>query len=317
MDEKLDIITIGESLVELSSDVHLRDAEVLKKYYGGDALCTAVAASRMGSNVGFITRIGDDVFKDYLLDSWNAEGLETSQVKISSEPNGVYFIARPHGCEKEYAYYRKRIAPAKLALEDISEDYIANSKVVYASGVTQSLSLSAKEVVAEAFKLAKKHEIVTAYDPNYSSQITTPETAREDFSRVIGNVDILFMSSKYDAVNILELNSVENIMKNVWDMGVSTIVIKSSTEQGYYTGYNGNIVFNKFYNTSDIVDTTCCGDAFNGGFLHAITHGLTPFEATKFASIVAGLQAKGIGAIKSIPSKSEVYDIFEKGVLCE
>ena len=44
---------------------------------------------------------------------------------------------------------------------------------------------------------------------------------------------------------------------------------------------------------------------------------MTPFEASRFASIVAGLQAKGIGAIKSIPYKNEVYGIFERGSLNE
>ncbi|MBO5434969.1 sugar kinase [bacterium] len=313
MNEKLDIIAIGESLVELSSDSHLRDTDCLKKYYGGDALSVAVAASRMGSSVGFISRVGDDVFKDYLLDSWQTEGLDISQVKISQEQNGVYFIARPEGASKEFAYYRKRIAPAKLSLDDISEDYISNSKAVYASGITQSLSLSAKEAVAESFKIAKKNGIITAYDPNYSASITTPETAKEDFNKVINDIDILFMSAKYDTTNILELNSVENIIKRIWDMGVGTVVIKASPDGGYYTGYNGNIVFTEFY-AHDVVDTTCSGDAFNGGFLHAITHGLTPIEASRFASIVAGLQAKSIGAIKSIPYKDEVYEIFEKGV---
>ncbi len=312
MEKNLDIITIGESLIELSSDTHLSEADCLKKYYGGDALAAAVAAAREGSNVGFITRVGEDVFKDYLVKSWKDEGLDISQVKSAPDPNGVYFIARPGGCKKEFAYYRKRIAPSRLSIDDISEEYISNSKVVYASGVTQSLSISAKEAVSAAFKFAKENDVTTAYDPNYSSKITTPENAREDFNSIINNVDILFMSAKYDTVNILEIDSLENIMKKIWDMGVSVIVIKDSNAGGYYTGYNGNIIFSEFY-AHDVIDTTCSGDAFNGGFLHAITHGLTPFEATRFASIVAGLQAKGIGAIKSIPYKDEVYSIFEKG----
>ena len=195
MNGKLDVIAIGESLIELSSEYHLSDADCLKKYYGGDALSVAIAARRMGSDVGFITRVGDDVFKDYLLDSWQTEGLDISQVKIAQEQNGVYFISRPENCAKEFAYYRKRIAPSKLSLEDVSEDYISNAKVVYASGITQSLSLSAKEVVAESFKLAKKNGLLTAYDPNYSSSISTPETAKEDFNRVINDVDILFHST--------------------------------------------------------------------------------------------------------------------------
>ena len=125
---------------------------------------------------------------------------------------------------------------------------------------------------------------------------------------MIDCTDILFMSAKHDTVNILELDSIENIIKKLWDMGVSIVIIKSSENGGYYTGYNGNISFTEFY-THDVIDTTCSGDVFNGGFLHALTHGFSPIEATKFASIMAGLQAKQVGAIKSIPYKEQVYKI--------
>lgn len=309
MSEKLDIVAIGESLVELSTNSKMVNAGCLYKYYGGDALATAVAALRAGSKVGFITRIGNDPFKDFLLDSWQSEGLDISQIKLSNESNGLYIIARPTLDEKEIVYYRKKIAPSKLSIDDIDEDYIKNAGVLYASGITQSLSPSANEAVEFAFKTAKENGVITAYDPNYYSAITTADEAKENFSRISSYIDVLFMSTKHDAINILEIDSPENIIKKLWDMGIQTVVLKSSTQKGYYTGYNGNIIFTDFY-TSDYIDTTCSGDAFNGGFLHAITHGFTPFEATKFASIVAGLQAKGIGAIKSIPNKEEVYAIY-------
>lgn len=309
MSEKLDIVAIGESLIELSTNSKMVNAGCLYKYYGGDALATAVAALRAGSKVGFITRVGNDPFKDFLLDSWQAEGLDISQVKLSNESNGLYIIARPTLNEKEIVYYRKKIAPSKLSIDDIDIEYIKNARVLYASGITQSLSPSANEAVEFAYKTAKENGAITAYDPNYYSAITTAEEAKENFSRVSQYIDVLFMSTKYDAINILEIESPENIVKKLWDMGIQIVILKSSDKQGYYTGYNGNINFTEFY-THDYIDTTCSGDAFNGGFLHALTHGFTPFEATKFASIVAGLQAKGIGAIKSIPNKNEVYSIY-------
>ncbi len=306
---ELDIITIGESLIELSTNAKMSQAGCLYKYYGGDAIAAAIAALRMGSKVGFVTRVGNDAFKDYLLDSWQAEGLDISQVKLTDEPNGMYIVARPSILEKEVVYYRKKIASSKLSLEDIDIEYLKKANVVYASGVTQSLSPSANEAVETTFRLAKENGITTAYDPNYYSAISTPEEARESFNRISSYIDILFMSTKHDTINILDIDSPENIIKKLWDMGISTIVLKASDRNGYYTGYNGNIVFTEFY-TNDVIDTTCSGDAFNGGFLHALTHGFTPFEAAKFASIVAGLQAKGIGAIKSIPYKDEVYAIY-------
>ncbi len=311
MDEKLDIVAIGESLIELSSDEKLCCSECLYKYYGGDALATAIAALRAGSRVGFITRVGNDVFKDFLMDSWQSEGLDISQVKLTNEPNGIYFIARPHDSDKELAYYRRKIAPSKLSIEDISEDYISNSKVLYSTGTTMSLSLSASEAVMKAFKIAKEKNITTAFDPNYSSRLSTPDDARENFNNIIPYVDILFMNDKYDTTNILEIDSAENIIKKLWDLGSSTVIIKSGQKGGYYTGYSGNVYFTEFF-TRDIVDTTCTGDAFNGGYLHAITHGYTPVEATKFASVIAGLQATGIGAIKSIPYKNDIEEALKE-----
>ena len=310
MDEKLDIITIGESLIELSSDTSLSSTECLHKYYGGDALTTAIAALRLGSRVGFITRVGNDVFKDYLLDSWQAEGLDISQVKIANDPNGVYFIASSKKKKKEASYYRKKIAPAKLSLDDISQEYIESSKIVYASGTTLSLSISTEEAVIKAFQIAKEKNLTTAFDPNYSARFTTPEVAKEQFAKISPYTDILFLSDKYDTSNIFELDSVENIIKNLWDRGIGTVIIKSTIKQGYYTGYNGNIYFSEFYSKNP-VDTTCAGDAFNGGYLHGITHGLTPVESVKLASVVAGLQTQSIGAIKSIPYKDEVYSILK------
>ncbi len=312
MQDKIDIVTIGEALIELSADTKLSSADCMTKYYGGDALATAIAALRSGSNVGFITKVGNDSFKEFLLQSWQAEGLDISQIKLADEPNGLYFIARESLNEKEIVYYRRKIAPSKLSVDDISEDYIKNSKIVYSSGITQSLSLSAKEAVKKAFLLAKENSLYTAYDPNYYSQIMNSDDAKENFNDIISTTDILFMSTKHDTVNLLEVDSVENTIKKLWDGGVSVIVIKDSEKGGYYTGYNGNVLFTDFY-TREVIDTTSSGDAFNGGFLHALTHGYTPFEAASYASVVAGLQAKGIGAIKSIPYKEEILAAYKGG----
>ncbi len=313
MNEDIDIITLGESLIELSSDLKIRDTVSFQKYYGGDALVTSVTASRLGAKVGFITRVGNDDFKDYLMDSWTSEGLDISHVKISEEPNGLYIITRPSINEKEVVYYRKKIAPAKLSLEDIPQDYVKNSRAVYSTGITQSLSLSAKEAVSGLFKIAKGNDIITAYDPNYSSKIISPEEAKENFHAVIENIEILFLSTKYDTKNLFENTSPESIIKQIWDLGVKTVVLKSADKGGYYTGYNGEISFTEFY-TKDVKDTTCSGDAFNGAFLFGILNGYTPKESTKLACITAGLQAQGIGAVKSVPSSDKVFQIFKQGV---
>ena len=308
---QFDLITIGESLVEFSTNQKLKDAECLHKYYGGDSLVVAVAAKRLKSNVGFITCIGDDPFKDFMISSWEKEGLDLKHVKVVNEKNGLYMVSRATGEEKEFMYYRKKIAPAKLSIDDIDEEYIKKAKIIYASGITQSLSINAREAVKKAFEIAKENGITTAYDPNYSSLIATKEDAKEYFEEIIPFTDILFMSSKYDTKSIFDIESLENIVKYLTDSGIQTIIIKSSEAKGYHLNYMGNSIFIPFY-TDHVVDTTSSGDAFNGAFLHAIANSYTPIEAANIASIDAGRQAQGIGAIKSVPYFDEVYKIYKE-----
>lgn len=254
MTKTFDIITIGESLIEFSTNQKLKDAECLHKYYGGDSLVVAVAAKRLGSNVGFITCLGNDAFKDYMLSSWEKEGLDLKHVKIVDEKNGLYMVSRAPEEEKEFIYYRKKIAPAKLSIDDIDEEYIKSSKIIYASGITQSLSIASREAVKKAFTIAKENGILTAYDPNFSTMISTREDAKEYFDEILPLTDILFMSSKYDTKSIYEIESLENIMKIISDTGVQTIVIKSSEDKGYFLNDGRSTSFIPFY-TENIVDT--------------------------------------------------------------
>ena len=309
-ENKLDIITIGESLIEFSTNQKLEDAECLHKYYGGDSLVVAVAASRLQSKVGFVTCLGNDAFKDYLLKSWKNEGLDTSCISTSEEKNGIYLVSRAPGEAKEFIYYRKKIAPAKLSIDNIDENYIKSASVIYASGVTQSLSLGAREAVKKAFMLAKDSGVTTAYDPNFSSLVTTKESAKEQFEEILPYIDILFISDKNDIQILLELDSLENAAKILSDRGIQTVIIKSSKNKGYYVNSMQNMTFVPYY-TNTVVDTTSTGDAFNGAYLHAITKSYTPVEAAKIAAIAAGLQAQGIGAIKSTPHFDEVYKIYK------
>ena len=311
MSEKIDIIAIGESLIELSTNESLTTAMTLDKYYGGDTLTTAISALRMGSKVGFITRVGMDCFKNYLLESWQDEGLDISQVKPVQGFNGLYMVSQGGYCtEKEFSVYRKKTAATNLSIDDISTEYIQNSSLVYSTGATQSLSISAREAVKKAFITAKENNILTAYDPNFNSLIWSEDEAKEAFEEIQDYIDIIFLNVKYDSKVVVDTTSIDNMMKALWDKGISTIIIKSTAEKMYYVGYQGRIETVKFI-SEEVVNDTGAGDAFNGGVLHGIVSGMSPFKAVNLGSIVAGLQVKNVGAIKSIPTKEDVYRILK------
>ena len=307
MEQKADIAIIGECLIELSANGRLSETSTLNKFFGGDTVTTAVAIARLGGNVTYLTKVGNDGFSEFILSALQKENIDTSLITSNDEQNGMYIVS--HTIEnKEVLYYKRKTAATKLSIEDINEDIIKKLKLVYSTGVVQSLSASARELIRETFKIAKENNVLTAYDPNYTSCFMNSNDTKECFEEIIDLTDIVFLSLKNDAVKLYEIDSIDKAMKYFWDRGVKTVVIKSHIDNGYYTGYNGEINFTEFYNTQKAIDVTASGDVFNGGFLYALTNGSTPFSATKFAAVVSGLQTQNYGAIQSIPYKKTVME---------
>ena len=272
-------------------------------------MCTAVAAQRLGSKAGYITRVGNDPFKEFLMESWQLEGLDISQVKLIDGFNGVYFIGHPENAEKEFVYYRKKTAATKLSIDDISEDYILSADIIYTTGSTQSLSLSAGEAVKKAFRIAAQNQMCTAYDINYDNRLWSSEEAKEAFEEICQYTDIMFLSLEHDSIRVFDIDSPDKCIKHLWDKGINKIIVKSAKDKGYFVGFEGDIVFVEF-KTDEIVDSTGSGDAFNGAFLHGLNSGMTPVEAAKLAAIDAAIQCHGMGAIKSTPYKEQVYAAY-------
>ncbi len=308
--ENLDIITIGEGLVELSSNTSLIISETFNKYYAGDTLCTAVSALRMGSSVGYITKLGNDYFGEYLLDAWQLEGLDTSQIKLANGQNGVYFIAKNTDGENQVQYYRKKTAATQLNIDDISFPYIKRAKMVYATGFVQSLSLCCREVVQEVFEFAKENDIMVAYDPNFSSKVWSEEEALEAFEEIAQNIDIIFLRTDSDARALFGTQSVNEIIKRLSDMAIPTIVVKEY-KKGVHVAQNGDVQFLP-YTGREIVDATGCDAAFNGAFLHSVLEGSSPLISAKFANALSMLQIQKMGAIKSIPNAQSVKNLFRE-----
>ena len=307
MEQKVDIAVIGECLVELSANGSLADTSTLNKFFGGDTVTTAVAIARLGGNVTYLTKVGNDGFSEFILSALKKENIDTSLIKTNEEQNGMYIVS--HTLEnKEVLYYKRKTAATKLSIEDLSEEHIKKLKLIYSTGVVQSLSASSRELIRESFKIAKENDVMTAYDPNYTSCFMNSTDTKEYFEEIIDFTDIIFLSLKNDATKLYEFESIDKVIKYFWDRGVKIVVVKSHIDKGYYTGYNGDISFTEFYNTQKAIDTTASGDVFNGGFLHALINGYTPADAAKFASVVSGLQTQNYGAIQSIPYKETVLE---------
>ena len=303
------IIAIGEGLVELSTATSIKYAEKFDKYYGGDSLGTAISALRCGSSAGYITKLGNDNFCQYLLEAWNYEGLDTSQIKLANGQNGLYFVGRNEG-KSEFVFYRRKTAAMNLCIDDIDFEYIKSAKCVYATGFVQSLSLGVREVVREVFKFAKENEILVVYDPNFTSKVGTEDEAREYFDEVAQYCNIVFLNTKTDSPALFDSQSVDKIFKILSDKTVNITVLREH-KKGIHINYNSYCNFLQ-YHKSEVIDSTGWEAAFNGAFLNYYLKGYDTIKCVMLANALSILQIKNVGAIKSIPHKNETERLYKE-----
>ena len=110
----LDIITLGECMVELYGEEAVASGPTLRCTVGGDTLNVAVAASRLGARTGFLTRVGDDIFAPLLLGRWEREGVDLSAVRVVPGFNACYVITLAPDGERSFTYYRQGSAPSMM-----------------------------------------------------------------------------------------------------------------------------------------------------------------------------------------------------------
>lgn len=293
-------------MLELSCEGDLRTTRMFNRNFGGDSFNTAVAAARLGSSVGYITRIGNDAFASALQETILKENIQIFPNRSTKAPTGLYFVSVDGEGQREFVYYRQKSAASMLGPDDISVDTIKNSKVVYASGITMAISDSARKAVIKAFKIAREHGIMTAFDPNYRETLWGSEEDVVDMlNEILPLVDVFLPSFPDDTASMIRFNKPEQVVDYFLFKGVKLVVVKAGA-QGCYLGFKREI---KHIPAMSIkaIDTTGAGDAFNGGFLHGLVNEESLINCARLGITTASLKVLNRGSATAMPAKDAVY----------
>ncbi len=304
-----DIISIGECMIELFAEEPIESADTFTRSLAGDSFNICVAAQRLGTSTGYVTRLGDDPFADYLLGTFQSLGIDTSSVKRVDGFNAVHFVAQLPNGDRDFVYYRSGSAPSTLEPDDLDEEYIASAKVLHCSGVAQAISESARQTVLRAAQIAKERGIKVSYDPNYRYQLWGPEDIREAASELLPYVDYLLPNVPDDSRALIDSEDPNQVVEHFRNMGVPVVAVTRG-EHGALIGCDEGVFEIPAYRPEVTVDTTAAGDAFNGGFIHGLLNGMSIAEAGRVGTITAGLKLRGRGALGGMPTLDEVEAIM-------
>ncbi len=305
-----DIVAVGECMIELFSEDPLGSASTFRRAYAGDTNNVLHMASRLGTSCGYITRVAEDPFGEYLLESWRANGIDTSAVRRVPGFTAVHFISLLAGGEREFIYYRKGSAASGMTPEDLEAGYIGGARALHASSIIQAVSPSCRATTLRAVEIAAGRGALVSFDTNLRLGMWPAREAREALDEVIPHIDVVFTSHPDETSAVLGVDSPGQAVSFFQERGVDTVAVTSGRDGALVAAPDG-VLSARAIAPNGVADTTGAGDAFVGGFLHCLVQGMGSEAGLRWGIASAGLKVAGRGGIASQPAREEVEALVD------
>ena len=269
--------------------------------FGGKGSNQAVGCARLGANVSFIAKIGNDSFGDGALSLYRNEGIDTGHVlRTNDAPTGVGFItveaSTGHNC---------------IVLDPGANEWLTAEDVTAATSALDAAAivLTQLEIPVAAAEAAMMHGRAGG-----AITILNPAPARAVPASLLQNVDILTPNETEASVLAGHKGQTssdpQQIARELIGQGVKTVIVT--------LGENGALIVNGSSSRHipainvAAVDTTGAGDAFNAGLATALAFGAPLEEAVRFAVITGGLAVTKEGVIPGLPAHNEVAEYYHR-----
>jgi ribokinase len=260
---------------------------------GGKGANQAVAVARMGGDVTFVTKIGNDIFGKQTLEGLEKENINTEFVLVDeNQPSGVALIIVND--EGENCIVVAPGANAMLLPEDIRfKDVISETEIIL-----MQLEIPIK-TVSEVLQKAKSINKRVILNPAPAQQLDDDLllglymiTPNESEARLLTGIKVHDEETALKAADILISKGVKNV---VITMGASGAFVRTDA-------------ISKLIPVKQVtaIDSTGAGDVFNGALAVAILEEMPIEDAVAYAHKASAISVTRMGAQSSIPYKNEI-----------
>ena len=255
---------------------------------GGKGCNQAIAISRLGGKVNFISKLGNDDYGKLAIDKLKNDNIDTSNIIISNKhKTGVAGIHVDKNTGKN-AITVVRGAPSSLTIKEVDTNLIKQSKIF----LTQ-LEIPT-EVTLHCLKAAKEYGLINILNPAPACKLS------KDFFRLADYFTPNETEAEfYTGIKITNEKEAKQAADKLINVGVKRVIITLGEKGLFYSDGKKNIYLNA--SSVKAIDTTGAGDAFNGALAFGLSKGKPIEDCLELANKVAGLSTTKLGAGDAMP----------------
>ncbi len=309
----IDLIPMGRIAIDFNPVIppfqSLVEADTFKKYLGGSPANIAVGLARLGKKVGFIAKVSDDQFGDYVTKFFEDEGIDTSHITRAKngEKLGLTFTEMLSPSESSILMYRDGVADLMLDPADVDEEYIASAKAILISGTALCQSPS-REACLKAMYLAKKVGTKVIFDIDYRPyNWKSADEIAIYYSIVAENSDMVMGSrEEYDLTEaIIAPGRTDEETASYWmEKGNKIVIIKHGKKGSTAHTADGDFNIKPF--PIDATKSFGGGDGYGSSFIFGLLEGWDIIDCLELGSASASLLVNAHGCSLFMPTLEQI-----------
>jgi ribokinase len=260
---------------------------------GGKGANQAVAAARLGGNVSFVTKLGNDIFGKQSLEGFNKENIHTGYVFVDeNRPSGTALIIVNR--EGENCIVVAPGANASLLPADIEKVKNLHEAAI----ILMQLEIP-MQTVAYVTKIAKA---------NHQKLIINPAPAQKLPDELLNGL-FLITPNETEAYLLTGIKVEDEATASAaaavfLSKGVQNVIITLGGQGVFFQNNHLKLKINAPQVKAE--DTTAAGDVFSGALTVALTEMMDWEAAIKFAVQAASISVTRMGAQSSVPYRKEI-----------
>lgn len=295
------MITIGETMAAFTPKASgpLRYVSSYHMRIAGAESNVAIGAAKLGIDVAWVSKLGEDEFGHFICNQTRAEGVDCRHLIFDQEhPTGIMFKETGVG-ETKVFYYRAGSAASHMTPEDLDEELFQKAELLHMTGITPVLSESCMKMTLAAFDLAEKYNLKISFDPNIRKKLWKGADYGDAIRSFTLRSHIVLMGLD-EAEFLFGTRIPEEISKIVFSQGKAEYIILKD-------GANGALALSPSQITPlpphpcHCIEPIGAGDGFNAGFLAGILQGKDFLTAGRMGCICGALATQTPGDVEGYP----------------